>query len=91
MPLSRNVNNFAGVFEVYWNTISGPNVPIFSRFKNSWDKVGQSKYKTGMEDEAVAKILTNELARTVTFINNCLQVKIVYYTLLICSQLSITA
>lgn len=66
-----------GVFEIYWSTTSGPNVPIFGRFKNSWDKLDQSKYKNGMEDEAVADILTNERAETVTFINNCLQVKII--------------
>lgn len=71
-----------GVFEVYWNTTSGPNVPIFGRFKNSWDKLDQSKYKSGMEDEIVANILMNERAETVEFINNCLKVKMVYYTFL---------
>lgn len=68
-----------GVFEVFWNTTSGPNVPIFDRFKKSWDKLDQSKYKSGMDDEAISNILTSERAEIVTFINNCLQVKIFCY------------
>lgn len=67
------------VFEGFWNTTSGPNVPIFVRFKNNWDKIDQSNYKSGMEDETVARVLTKDRAEIVTFINNCLQVKYLLY------------
>lgn len=69
-----------GVFEVLWKTTSGPNIPIFVRFKNYWDKVDQSNYKSGMEDETVANTLIGKKAEIVTFINNCLQVQMVYYS-----------
>lgn len=75
-----------GVFKVYWNTTSGPNVPIFGRFKNFWDKLDQSKYKNGMDDETVANILTNERAEIVKSINDCLQVKILFFALLVRSK-----
>ncbi|CAD6226561.1 GSCOCG00011903001-RA-CDS [Cotesia congregata] len=52
-----------------WTTTSGPNVPIFVRFKKFWDKVDQSNYKSRIEDE------TKKKAEIVTFINNCLQVQ----------------
>lgn len=70
-----------GVFELFWNTTSGPNVAIFVRFKNHWDEIDQSKYKSGMEDETIAKNLTEERAEIVTFINSCLQVTIIYCTI----------
>lgn len=63
------------VFEVFWKT-SCPNVPIFVRFKKYWDKIDQSNYESGMEDETIANILIEEKAEIVTFINNCLQVKL---------------
>ncbi|XP_044594862.1 uncharacterized protein LOC123272225 [Cotesia glomerata] len=62
-----------GVFEVLWKTTSGPNVPIFIRFKKFWDKVDQSNYKSGIEDETVANTLIEKKAEIFTFINNCLQ------------------
>lgn len=62
-----------GVLEFFWNTTIGPN----GHFKNSWDKLDQSKYKSGMDDEAVANITTNERSGIITFIKKCLQLKIV--------------
>lgn len=67
-----------GVFEVFWKTTSGPNVPIFVRFKNYWDEIDQFNYKSGMEDETIPNTLIGRKVEIVTFINNCLQVQIVY-------------
>lgn len=72
-----------GVFEVFWNTTSGPNVPIFLRFKKGWDDIDQTKYKSGLEDENVASALIDDKIKIINFINNCLQVKIVNSSTLI--------
>lgn len=63
-----------GIFEVYWTTTSGPNIPIFGRFRNSWDKINQSKYVSGMEDEVVANAVRSERFEIITFINHHLAV-----------------
>ncbi|XP_046430894.1 uncharacterized protein LOC124184831 isoform X2 [Neodiprion fabricii] len=49
-----------GVFEVFWPTTSGPNVPIFGRFKNWWSKADHLKYQSGMEDKFVANALNTD-------------------------------
>lgn len=38
---------------------SGPNVPLFKRFKESWPKLNHSQFKIGLEDEKVRKVLEN--------------------------------
>lgn len=65
-----------GVFEVFWKTTSGPNIPLFVRFKSYWNEVDQSNFKSGMEDEIIANTFDRKKAEIVTFINNCLQVQI---------------
>ncbi|XP_044592956.1 uncharacterized protein LOC123270876 [Cotesia glomerata] len=62
-----------GVFEVFWTTTSGPNVPIFLRFKKGWDDIDQTKYKSGIEDETVASALNEDKMKIINFINDCLQ------------------
>ncbi|XP_057330890.1 uncharacterized protein LOC130671178 [Microplitis mediator] len=47
-------------FEVYWPTSSGPNVPIFGRFKKMWDKIDKTNYKAGIEDPKVANIVLSK-------------------------------
>lgn len=69
-----------GVFKVFWPTTSGPNVPIFGRFKNFWSEIDQSKYQSGMQDELIANtFLTNRL-ELINLINNLL--KVYYYFVL---------
>ncbi|XP_074101089.1 uncharacterized protein LOC141528769 [Cotesia typhae] len=55
-------------FEVYWPVSSGPNVPIFGRFKKFWDTFDKTKYKSGVEDSIVANIITNEKNNLSSFI-----------------------
>ncbi|XP_074100045.1 uncharacterized protein LOC141528084 [Cotesia typhae] len=61
-------------FEVYWPVSSGPNVPIFGRFKKFWDTFDKTKYKSGVEDSIVANIITNEKNNLSSFIKRYLQV-----------------
>ncbi|XP_074114013.1 uncharacterized protein LOC141537081 [Cotesia typhae] len=60
-------------FEVYWPVSSGPNVPIFGRFKKFWDTFDKTKYKSGVEDSIVANIITNEKNNLSSFIKRYLQ------------------
>ncbi|XP_044577706.1 uncharacterized protein LOC123260590 [Cotesia glomerata] len=62
-------------FEVYWPVSSGPNVPIFGRFKKEWDKIDKTKYKAGIEDTIVADTLSNKKNEISSFIKKCLQLK----------------
>ncbi|KAL4090708.1 hypothetical protein QTP88_025495 [Uroleucon formosanum] len=38
-------------------TMSGPEIPIFKRFKNNWNQIDQTKYSTWVSDNEVKKIL----------------------------------
>lgn len=59
-----------GVFEVYWPTQNGPNVSIFGRFKNNWNKIDKSKYSAGINDPIVAKVLSEKKDETLDFIES---------------------
>ena len=41
------------VFQVCLGATSSPEVPLFRRFQQFWEFVGQSKYETGMADDTV--------------------------------------
>lgn len=62
------------VFEVYWPTQAGPNVQIFSRFKDAWDKINKSRYIAGIEDDVVAGCLTDKINEILAFISTFSQV-----------------
>lgn len=48
-------------FDVKMPSSSGPNVPIFKRFKESWGHSDQSKYKSGIETESVKDVLKDHI------------------------------
>ncbi|GBP51859.1 Retrovirus-related Pol polyprotein from transposon TNT 1-94 [Eumeta japonica] len=60
-------------FEVYWPTSSGPNVPIFGRFKKKWDEIDKTNYKAGIEDSKVANVVLSKKNEISSFITQCLQ------------------
>ncbi|XP_044596983.1 uncharacterized protein LOC123273609 isoform X2 [Cotesia glomerata] len=62
------------VFEIYWPVSSGPNVPIFLRFKNKWSNFNTSNYTPGILDPIILNALEDVKEETVTFITNQLQV-----------------
>ncbi|XP_073972974.1 uncharacterized protein [Rhodnius prolixus] len=63
-------------FEVYWPVSSGPNVPIFGRFKKFWDTIDKTKYKSGVEDTIVANIVMNDKNDLSTFITRYLHLQL---------------
>lgn len=63
------------VFEIYWPTLSGPNVPVFLRFKNKWSNFNTSNYTTGISDPIILNALEDVKEEIVTFITNQLQVR----------------
>lgn len=64
------------VFEIYWPTSSGPNVPIFLRFKNKWGNLNTSNYTPGISDPIILNALEDVKEEIVTFITNHLQVRL---------------
>lgn len=48
------------VFEKKLPGTTGPNVPLFQKFRNSWQNIDQTRYKTGIEDQVVQRLLTSE-------------------------------
>lgn len=63
-----------GVVEAYWKGTTGPHVPIFLRFQKDWNKIDQSNYKTGMNDELTVQILREKRDDLLLFITNEFQV-----------------
>ncbi|XP_044590570.1 uncharacterized protein LOC123269107 [Cotesia glomerata] len=52
---------------------TGPNVPIFNRFKGFWNKIDKSKFKAGIEDTAVDQALSDITDEILGFIGEYLQ------------------
>ncbi|XP_044594332.1 uncharacterized protein LOC123271871 isoform X1 [Cotesia glomerata] len=61
-------------FETYWPTSSGPNVSIFTRFKNKWSDINQQKYTTGISDREVQEALADIKDEILILIANYLQI-----------------
>ncbi|XP_044584699.1 uncharacterized protein LOC123265119 [Cotesia glomerata] len=61
------------VFEVHWPKQTGPNVPIFNRFKGFRNKIDKSKFKAGIEDTAVDQALSDITDEILGFIGEYLQ------------------
>lgn len=62
------------VAEVAWPVTNSPNVPIFKRFRDNWEKIDKSAYKIGTEDEDIAHILNQRKDNILDFIENQLKV-----------------
>ncbi|XP_044578979.1 uncharacterized protein LOC123261451 [Cotesia glomerata] len=57
-------------FEVYWPASSGPNVPIYQRFKKKWDEIDQSNFTAGICDKKVLEVITPIKDEILKFVNN---------------------
>lgn len=64
------------VFEIYWPTSSGPNVPMLLRFKNKWSDINKSHYIPGISDPIILNALQDVKEEIITFITNHLQVSL---------------
>lgn len=49
------------VFELKIPTSSGPDVPLFKRFRESWVEIDTSQYSTGVEDSYVQDKIQNHI------------------------------
>lgn len=63
------------VAAVAWPSTNSPNVPIFVRFKNNWEKIDKVKYDIGTEDVMIKDILNEKKTTLLSFIADHLQVK----------------
>lgn len=70
------------VAAVAWPSTNSPNVTIFVRFKSNWEKIDKLKYDIGTEDVIIKDILDEKKSTLLPFIEDHLQVKILYSFLL---------
>ncbi|XP_044595278.1 uncharacterized protein LOC123272475 [Cotesia glomerata] len=62
-------------FEIYWPASSGPNVPIYQRFKKKWDEIDQSNFTAGIYDQEILEVITPIKDEILKFVNNQIEVK----------------
>ncbi|XP_074112741.1 uncharacterized protein LOC141536250 isoform X2 [Cotesia typhae] len=62
------------VFESYWPTSSGPNVPIFTRFKDKWSEIDQQKYVAGISDQGVFGVIGDTKEQILILLTNYSQI-----------------
>lgn len=65
------------VVEVAWPITSEPNVMIFKRFQDYWDKIDTSQYDIGIDDAEIKNILDATKNEKLCFIDSQLKVKLV--------------
>ena len=54
---------------------SGPNVPLFKRFRDNWNNIDQSKFKNGLHLNNIDEILMNKIPGITAFIKKSLNSK----------------
>ena len=60
------------VFNTKLPGINGPNVPLFQRFKKSWNDMNKSDYKSGFHGQKVSEKLSNQIEEIDNFIKKLL-------------------
>ncbi|XP_044578537.1 uncharacterized protein LOC123261109 [Cotesia glomerata] len=61
------------VAEVAWPVTNSPNLPIFKRLRDNWEKIDKSAYEIGTEDKDIALILNQRKDDILDFIENQLK------------------
>lgn len=62
------------VFEKKLPITTGPNVPLFKNFKEAWENFDKTKFESGLEDEEVRKLVTDQdVERITSFVLNVLK------------------
>ncbi|XP_044578933.1 uncharacterized protein LOC123261406 [Cotesia glomerata] len=59
--------------EVAWPVTNSPNVPIFKRLRDNWEKIDKSAYEIGTEDKDIALVLNQRKDDILDFIENQLK------------------
>lgn len=57
------------VFESQIFNFSGPNVPLFVRFKKEWGALDVTKFKSGLDDPKIYNILKNDFDNIHAYVN----------------------
>ena len=65
------------IFDTKFGVTSGPNVPLFQRFKISWPTINTSKYKPGIKDTSVLEKVQGSMDNILQFCLN--QLKLPHY------------
>lgn len=63
-----------GFFETCWSKTVGPNVTIFSTFRDYWSEIDSSQFVIGLDDEIVAKAGEDQKDDILDFVGEQLQV-----------------
>lgn len=63
------------VFETKMPPSSGPNVPLFQRFQNSWNDLNKANYKIGLDNDSLKTVLADHIDEVVSFIDDTMQTK----------------
>lgn len=66
-----------GVFELKFGVATGPTVSLFEKFQRKWGSIGKTKYKPGIQDSTVRKILSDTSCEIISFCEQKLEEKVV--------------
>lgn len=62
------------VFEKKMPGTTGPNVPLFKKFREAWERIDKMTYKSGLEDEQVARFVTADAVERIrSFVQEALK------------------
>ena len=53
--------------------MSGPDIPLFKRFKKKWDEINKQNFVTGLSNPKIKMILGNEYVQILTFAQNAIK------------------
>lgn len=60
---------------IHWMASTSPNVENFKRYGESWSKLDHSKFKPGINDKTVKKILETDCSDIIKFVNETLKIQ----------------
>jgi len=63
-----------GVFEKTVAVSSGPEIALFKRFRDSWEKIDQTAYEPGVADELASPFLKEKAEDILNFVGEKLKV-----------------
>ena len=64
------------MFEICHTKTTGPEVPMFGRFKQAWPRIDLKSFKSGISDEKVNAELSDVKSDILKFATSKLEVKI---------------
>lgn len=65
-----------GAFDKLMPPSTGPDVPLFKRFKQSWSEIDSTKISSAMEIPCVQEIFKNDIAEIISYVDNVLKTQL---------------